>query len=452
MNTAESDEFDPPASELQSPVRRWRPRADSTQFRRIQLNLVVVVAVNLLALLTGPILARALGPVDRGVLAAALLWPQLVNLLFTLGVGDSVTYFASRGDVNPRAVFHTARRLWFFQSLCTWSVGAPVVYLTMHHFGSAAVVSALLFLLVVPASVYAVYQMYFLNGLHRYGWFNIVQLQPFLFTALAYLALFLLGSLTVRTAIIATDISVLSSVPIGFFGIHRSLRGVPLVQGEPGLARRMLAYGVRSWATNVPHLLNDRVDQLVISLVLSARQLGWYAIAATIATAPAFVGQAVSNSVLPTVASLGTRAEQAHVIRRSLLLTFVMTLGASLAVLAVVSPLIRIVFGDAFLGGAPSARVLAVAAVMLSLTRAFHGALKGLGRPFDAAISEAGALAVTAVGLGTLVPLLGIMGAALTSVAAYTTSTLIAARLTSKALGISPFELVYARPATSAGG
>jgi O-antigen/teichoic acid export membrane protein len=212
----------------------------------------------------------------------------------------------------------------------------------------------------------------------------------------------------------------------------------------PGLARAVLAFGVRSWTSNVPHALNDQVDQLVISLVLAPRQLGLYVIAYTVATAPSFVGAAVVNTVLPAVASSRSAAQQLRATRRSILLTFAMTGAAGLVVAAIMHPLIRIVFGTAFLGAVPSARVLALAAVMQAETRVFHAVLKGLGRPTDATVSEVGALVVTAAGLAALVPSLGIMGGALTSVIAYTTSTMIAVRYASLRLGTRPLGLVWA--------
>jgi O-antigen/teichoic acid export membrane protein len=151
--------------------------------------------------------------------------------------------------------------------------------------------------------------------------------------------------------------------------------------------------------------------------------------------------------VLPTVASLRSAAEQLRAVRRSILLTFVMTTGASLVVAALMHPLIRIVFGRAFLGAVPAARILALAAVMQAETRVFHGVLKGLGHPTDAAVSEAGALVITGAGLAALVPTVGIVGAAVTSLAAYTVSTVIAARYASLRLGATPLALVWARAA-----
>jgi O-antigen/teichoic acid export membrane protein len=417
----------------------------SLQLRRILVNVGGVVGVNLLSLITGPILARALGPAARGVLTAALLWPTLIAALLNLGITDAVTYFTSRGEVSPVAVLRTSERLAWLQGLGIAVVGIPIVFLTMHHFGTSAVVSSLIFLAAMPAQVFALYMMSYLNGVHRYAWFNIIQVQIFAVTAVAYVVLWICGALTVRTAAISSAGAVVVTLLVSIAVTHRGI-GQSAAEQVPRLGRRLLGYGLRSYTSNLPHMLNDRVDQLVISLALPAHELGLYVIAATIATAPAFVGVAVANSVLPTVASQESTAEQVRAARRAIILTFGFTLISGILLAVAMRPFVRIVFGRPFLGGVGPARVLCLAAVMLSLTRVFHGLLKGLGRPLDAAISEAGALIVTAAGLSVLIPLMGIMGAALTSLAAYTTSTLIAVRLAAVALGIRPIDLALSRP------
>ena len=50
-----------------------------------------------LGVLTGILLARGLGPTDRGAFAAMLLWPTLMVTLGSLGLISSFSYFTARG-------------------------------------------------------------------------------------------------------------------------------------------------------------------------------------------------------------------------------------------------------------------------------------------------------------------------------------------------------------------
>ena len=419
------------------------PTGRSLQIRRIVVNLGGVVGINALALITGPILARALGPSSRGVLAAALLWPTLISTLLTLGIQDAVTYYTSRGHA-ARTVIATSQRLTSALGLATWILGAPVVFLVMRHFGGPAVISSLIYLAVMPAQMLTRNLAGTLNGLHRYGRFNAIQLEVFAINAFGLVGLWALGELTVRTAAITAAASVAITFATGAITVRRLVRTMPS-RSIAHLRRKLLGFGVRSHLSLAPHLLNDRVDQLVISVALPPRQLGLYAVAATIATVPAFVGSAVAVSVLPTLASLHTPTEQLDTARRSILLTAALTCVASAILAVIMQPLIVALFGDRFAAAVPAARVLAGAAIMISLVRVFHSVLKGIGRPLDAAISEGGALLTTGVGLAILLPSLGILGAALTSLIAYTTSVVIGAKLAATALGASPLEFIWRR-------
>lgn len=440
------------AAELAGPAREIGLASRSLQLRRIGMNLVGVMAINLLALVTGPILARALGPTSRGVLAAVMLWPGLMQAVFSLGITDSLMYFTSGETISPRAIWDGAGRLLLLQGAAIWVVGLPVVYVVLHRFGTSALESSLIYLAATAPTLYGLYMLYFLNGLHRYAWFSAIQLAGFVVNAAALAGLWLAGDLTILTATLASIGASMSMLVIAFPAVRRSL-GERRGARESQVARRLFRFGIRSHLSSFPHLLNDRVDQLVMTIFIPAHQLGLYVIAATVATAPAFVGAAISTSVLPTVAALRSVEEQVKAARRGVVITFVLTSSAAVVLAVGMSPIIRIVFGKAFMGSVPSARVLAFAAVMISLARTFQSLNKGIGRPLDAAMSEGGALVITGIGLAVLLGPLGIMGAAITSICAYTTSVLIGAGLAARALGVRPLEfLIPRRPASSQPG
>jgi len=88
------------------------------------------------------------------------------------------------------------------------------------------------------------------------------------------------------------------------------------------------------------------------------------------------------------------------------------------------------------------ARVLIVAAVVLSMNRVLGASLRALGRPLDAGVPEFLALAVTAGGLALLLPPFGIMGAAIVSLLAYGASTGWMLLRVARALDVPVFSVV----------
>src|SRR5262245_30271561 len=86
-----------------SPVPATRARRASTAARSlvgshagsVLITTATNFAIALLALATGPLAARMLGPEGRGELAAIQTWPSVIATLAMLGLGDATIYFAA---------------------------------------------------------------------------------------------------------------------------------------------------------------------------------------------------------------------------------------------------------------------------------------------------------------------------------------------------------------------
>lgn len=412
--------------------------------RRLLTNFWAVGAINALGLFTGLILARVLGPALRGELAAVLLWPQVVQALLSLGMTESVTYHAARQPGRLKSIIRTAGAVALMQGAAIVVVGALLVPLALSRYGSSSVVTALIFLGAMPVSLYALYMMHSLNGVHRYGWFNLAQILVFGVGAVVVAGLAMASKLTVRTAMLATVAGILVAFLVAVIGVERHSRGQRGGK-DRGLARSMLAYGVRSHVSTFSNTLNDRLDQLVISLVLTPRDLGLYVVAWTMSSFTGFIGAAIAVGTLPTMATIGGPEEQRRAIRRALLLTLALTLPLAILLAGVMDAVIRLVFGARFEDAAGAAQILALASVLLALGRVLGAALKGIGRPLDAARMEAAGLAGTVLGLTLLIPGLGILGAAITSMLAYLTSVAVGMNRAAQSLGI-PARFLLTRP------
>jgi O-antigen/teichoic acid export membrane protein len=95
---------------------------------------------------------------------------------------------------------------------------------------------------------------------------------------------------------------------------------------------------------------------------------------------------------------------------------------AAVPLFALAEPVLGIAFGDDFVAGAPTVRIMLVAMLPLSIVRLMAGDLKGRGRPGLVSVAAGVAVLGTVVFDLLLIPLLGIEGAALASLLTYTTS------------------------------
>ncbi len=61
-------------------------------------SFVTTGVIQLVQAVIGIVLARILGPSDRGELAAVILWPTLMTTIGSLGLAQSATYHAARAS------------------------------------------------------------------------------------------------------------------------------------------------------------------------------------------------------------------------------------------------------------------------------------------------------------------------------------------------------------------
>jgi O-antigen/teichoic acid export membrane protein len=406
----------------------------------LSASLLTSGAVQGLNVLTGILLARALGPHGRGELTAVMLWPLLLAASGSLGVPESATYYAARRTASPGTLIGTILALAVAQSAVLVGIGVFVLPTVLSHHSASTVNSARLFLTVIPLSLLNLYLMGLLNGLQRLGWFQALRLLVITGTAAGILTCRLVGVLTVRTAVVVYLASNVLTLAVAAVGIVRSKTGE--LTFDRSVLRALLAYGLKSHSSNVPSMLNERLDQLVISIFLAPARLGLYVIAVTMTSVTNLVGTSVSYVALPSIARLAPGEERTAVARRFIVFTLVISAVFTIPFILFTGRLVTLFFGQAFHGATNVCRVLLVAAVVLSTTRAVGAILKAINRPLDAGVAETLALVVTIAGLAAFLPTMGIMGAGVASLLAYLVSFGFSVRQAARALGIGSRRLL----------
>jgi O-antigen/teichoic acid export membrane protein len=415
------------------------PPAPSAR-RALGISFRTSLLLQVIASASGIELARGLGVTDRGELAAAMLWPMLLGLIGTLGLEESVTYHVAREPERTGRWVGSAIALGVVQSLVCAVIAAAVVPFAIGRHGSEVVVTSLLFIAYIPGYVLSTGLNGTLNGLHRYSAFHGARLLIAVMILTVQTILLVTGTLTVRSAAVAFAICTVVIAVIVFVMVRRAA-GQPL-SADRATMREIFAYGVRSHASTTPALLNGRADQLVIAAFLSARDLSLYVIAVTLTSLTALVGGTVAYAALPNVTSLPPGSERALLARRLVGLTLVTSAVVAAPILVGAPLLIDILFGPAFGPATTVTRVLVVGVIALSTNRALEAVLRAVGRPLDAGISELVALGVTAVALAVLLPLFGLIGAAIASLLAYATTTAWMTRRASRALEVPASQLL----------
>lgn len=395
--------------------RRWKIPFDSAVVLTMTTNIVFMI----LSLLAGVLGARILGPQGRGALAAIQLWPLLLSMFGHFGMPEASTYFVGRGPNDAGKILSVALA---FSLVCSLPLLA-VLYVLLPHLlaaqDAAIIRASRIFLFFVPLSLVVTICYSVLQGLQEFRLWNLMRLFYALLMLIGMLLAILIAHGQRPSPQLVSYAILVASIGLCVLYAFMTFRWVsgPFTL-EFGRVFPMLRYGVVSALSSGPRQLNLRLDQLLIANMFQPTALGLYTVAASWSYGLAPLTWAIGAVAFPRLAASEQDNRWAIIrttIRRAVFLS------ASLGVIqALVTPLgIVGLFGVEFAAAIPVAMVLVCASVFSSVNGVLGYCLHGLGRPQSVLYAESIGLGLTVAGLLTLLPMFGIMGAAIVSLVSY---------------------------------
>lgn len=387
-------------------------------------NLSMTITTSLLLLgmgaATGILTARSLGPEGKGQLAAVMIWPSMLAALGSMGVTEAVKYFTAAQAKKRKFVF--ANSMYFALSQSTILVGIGFLFIENIHKGSSAdiLLASKLFLSFIPLNLFNLYQHYFLGGRSDFGVFNFLRIFTSGCILAGIVALAAVGRMTVLNAVVVILVGNLATSLVQFL--------LALRTGEVGfefsktLALPMLGYGLKAHAENVGSTLNERLDQLMISIMLAPLQLGYYAVAVTLSSGVLLIGNSAAMVAMPAIASQGRSYDRKNAFIQCFRFSFWLSVACAVFLAAMMPGLTGLLFGEEFIPSVKVAQILAVAAILSSMNKVLQAGLKATNKPLKAGVAEFLGLGAALPLLLLLLPRLGIMGAAIASSTAYSVS------------------------------
>ncbi|MFL6278413.1 MAG: lipopolysaccharide biosynthesis protein [Blastocatellia bacterium] len=390
------------------------------------------------------LLSRWLGPTGRGEIAAAMLWPSMLVYLSSFGLFPATAYFAAQPESRPQTIFANNLVFACVQGAAAMVVGYVALPWLLHSQSEAVVRASRWFLTSVPLALVTQYGAYLLQGQMRLTAFNLLRIiLPFGYL-IGTILLKAAGQLTL-SKIIFLHIGLHTAVLLGTLATLWRAGIRPRLRVEMGLAAQMSKYGAKVQAGNVTGLANQNLDQTMMAAWLPPADLGLYVAAVSAATLPQVFSQAVLMVSSPSMMQEQSPAERMAILQRVFRRYWLLSGLIVLALSAVLPAAIPLVFGAAFKGAIGPAEVLLLGTFLIGAKEVLAGGAFAMGDPWLSSKAQIWAVGVTVVLLSTLMPLLGIWGAAIATAAAYGTQLLVVVHGLRRQHQISPSTLFRVR-------
>jgi O-antigen/teichoic acid export membrane protein len=405
-----------PSAPERAPLRR----SGSTFAREGTISATWGLGVYALSLVTGPLLARSLGPAGRGDLAAVVAPAQVLVFVLGLGVPAACAYFTH--SVPRAALVGAAVATSALVALPVVVVLWPLIPTYLEGHDPATVLALRVLLLQTLVTIVALAAIEMRRARSAGMAYNVLRSLPVLLNAAAIVTLFVLGQLDLDTALLAVVGAVIVADLVALV-VARLPR--PVWRWE--VLRRSWSFGARAWVGTVSNAMAGRLDQVLLVSLVAPAELGRYAVAVSAANVTIPIGQGAASAVLPQLRRGGLRTGRD--VARAAVTVGVAAGCVALAVGLAAPWVLPLLFGEAFRGAVEPLLILLPGQVAGAVAEVLRADLGARGHPGLASLCQGVAAAVTVVLLVPAVHAAGISGAALVTTVAYLSMAVVAALL-----------------------
>jgi O-antigen/teichoic acid export membrane protein len=371
------------------------------------------------AALSGVIVARTVGPTVRGEYAAVSSWFGVLLMLGEMGQSAAVCFYVARDPQQGRGYVATSRAMMLVTGTIALVCGLLVAPVLAH--GTPGLTTA--YRIAFGGSAIGFIATSYTYGLQARSterW-NLVRVSQPVLALLVIIVLRAEGKLTLDNAVATVILTLAIQLGYSYYWCLRTALAPGRFQAR--LVGPLLKYGMTQLAATTPTTVNNFLDQLVLSQLVPASELGRYAIAVSVTLVPVPLVSAIGNVAFPRLAA----RRSATVAGGGMPLTAAaVSAGLAAAILLPIAAsaywLIPAVFGPAYRSAVPLVWILTPGGIFLACGQVVGDLLRGLNRPGLVAAGQGIAAVATLTLLFALLPVVGVTAAAIASTVAYGTA------------------------------
>lgn len=388
----------------------------SSLIRAVAETLTTRLLLIVVGLASSVVVTRALGPEGRGLLAVALALGGLGVQFGNLGLHAANTYcVAGRPDRLPQLLANSL--------LVSFGLGGLVAVVLWGGLslrpGLVQINGPLLALalLWIPVGLAYLLLQNLMIGMHDIRGYNLVELGNRLISLALVGAVIVFGAVNPQSVFSTALLGLTVSLVWVIARLGVPLRSLPYPSRE--LFCDNLRYSLKAYAAAIFVHLVLRSDLLILQYLRGSAETGLYAVAVALADLVYLLPTVAGTILFPRLTALASDRERWLLARRVAGVIGAVMVAGALAVAVLAQPMLRLLYGAAFVPAVPALLWLLPGIVFLSVNTILMNYFASTGMPPITVYSPAAAAALNVVLNVWLIPDFGLVGAALSSAAAY---------------------------------
>ena len=351
------------------------------KFKNIIQNLGANLLITLLGLVGSIILARWLGPSQRGIFAAIILIPTILQYFINFGLSSATIYFTAQPCSDKNTIWSNLLLIGFIQSLLGILVGYFIITFYLQKYGLQIVNFGYLYLLTIPLGLFGMYATYILQGSLHFKITNFLKcLVPFGY-CIGIIWLKFLQVLIIENLVYVQLIIQFLYVIIAIFFLYKTILFRFVFEFEYNSIRQMLRYSTKIWVGDISQIANSRIDQFLIGGFLSNRDLGLYTVAVSVARFTAVFADAITTIMLPSVTGKEFIHEKITETLNFFKKYWIFSVIFHLIFASILPILIPFVFGNDYSASIIICQILVLGSLFFNAKTVLGGGILGMGFP-----------------------------------------------------------------------
>jgi len=384
--------------------------------KNIASNFITQIITAVLAFLVSIIVSRVLGAGGKGVTVSFLLIFQVVGQYGHLGITSATPYFSKKTEYSSEDVFNNNLTYTIVMSLLMSTVilicrSTGIAFTEYNYF------IVILGILVLVFTMISEFLSTFYIANERIVEVNRISLTSNLIKLFTIVVLWVTKTLNVSTFLLVTSLPVV--INSLFLGKNTKINFKFVL--DKILLKREFKFGISIYLATLFIFLNYKVDLYFIDFMLGKEQLGVYSTAVSLAEILFMIPSSVASAILGRLYNMNNDepSERNRITSKTIKVSFYITFILMIAGICC-TPLIPIIYGNEFSGAIMPTIILFIGILFASIGKISASYFQSTGEPKIHLYITFTVFALNVILNACLIPVVGIVGAAIASSISYT--------------------------------
>ncbi len=389
-------------------------------------NVTITSFASFLQLIIGTIvsiiIARSLGPKNKGIYSLVTMLPALIITLFNLGIGKAITYYLSKKIYCKSVILFNN----IFLSIIAGFFGMCIYIITIIFFRQNILPNVpegylFLTLILIPLGFIKTNILYYYLGLNKIKAYNII---PIINSFLFLIFLLILVKVLKLGIIGCISGAILSSSIVLVISLYyaKKITGKISFKINNDVCKKILKYGLQIQMGGIISFLNYRIDIFLINIILGPTQVGFYTLSVGLVEKLSIITHVISALLFPKIAGEKDIQRKNNITPTITRNVFWIVSFIAIVLFFLCRWIILILYSEAYLPSVRPLQALLIGTIAISISSILWQDIAARGYPMLNNYIDLIVLAINIILNLLWIPKYGITGAAWASTFSYTFS------------------------------